>query len=503
MNPKNRPPKDLSKLEEMEAGKLLTRASQILDSITHSPRLSATDLARMVVCKRKVYLKYYGNTDERVPVSPMQQAIQASGVVHEETVVDPSSFTQIPTKDLGDGADKTLAAMKTGVEKIYQGVLRSDIIQGRPDLLIRVEQPSRLGEHHYYPVEIKLGQQVKEEHRLQVMAYLHLLKQIQGIETAGIIQLGDETEHPVHLAPEFDKWLRQAQLVASGQVEPPPFIAAYCNRCEWQAHCRKLAEDHRDISVIHGMSHPVRAVLRQEGISTLHDLATVEPDNLLHLRGVGKKTSRKFVHQARAYLGNEAICFGNFQIPDAPTETYFDVESMQVGGFGQGETRYYLLGWGTRRRGETDFVYEYELAEHPDQEAEIWERFLARIDATEGPVYHYSGYEKSTINQLCQRYGDDNRAMRLSNRLVDLLAIISNNLALPLKSYSIKAVAPWLGYQWTGNTQTAADTMIEYANWLRNQNRVHLDNILVYNKHDCRAMVVIKDWLLTILDGQS
>ena len=106
-------------------------------------------------------------------------------------------------------------------------------------------------------------------------------------------------------------------------------------------------------------------------------------------------------------------------------------------------------------------------------------------------------------DKLKKRYGDDNRAMRLSDRLVDLLAIINNNLALPLKSYSIKAVAPWLGYHWTGNTQTAADTMIEYALWLRNQNRVHLDNILVYNRHDCRAMVVIKDWLLIFLEEQS
>ncbi len=487
--------KVLAQLKAMWPKKIPIRATTEEQLTSNAPRLSATDLARMTVCQRKVYLKYHGDPAERVAVSPMQQIIQAQGIAHEEAVVDPGDFTKIPTKNLADGAIKTVEAMRCGAGKIYQGVLRSDELQGRPDLLVRIEKPSDLGDYRYCPVDIKSGRQLKHTHELQMMAYLYLLNQIQGVETTGIIQLGDNSQQSVTLTAEFDEWLQRAKVVSGGQVEPRPFIASYCNRCVWHQHCRGIAQRRQDISLISGVTRQVRSALRQEGISTLSDLAKVQPYNLLHIRGVGDKTSRMMVHRARAFLDNEAIHFGNLSLSNWPVEVYFDVESVQVGGFSQENIRYYLFGWCVRHNQSLTFEYEYELAEHPDQEAETWERFLERIDSIAGPVFHYSNYEKQTVNTLCSRYGTNPQAKRLQDRLTDLYPMITGNIALPLQSYSIKAVAPWLGYKWKGVTQTAADTMVEYSRWLKTSERTHLDNIVTYNEHDCRAMVVIKDWL--------
>jgi uncharacterized protein len=319
-----------------------------------------------------------------------------------------------------------------------------------------------------------------------------LLKQIQGIDTIGIVQLGDDTEYEVYLIAQFTEWLQAAKVVAAGEIEPPPFIASYCNRCDWREHCRGVAQRRNDISLICGMRKTVRASLQEEGITTLDTLAKVQPSQLLHINGVGHKTAQMIVHQARAFVANEAIFLSRPILPEAAVELYFDVESV---GFRQEDLRYYLFGWCVRDKQNSTLVYEYELAEEPQQEEEIWQRFLERIEATSGPVFHYTNYEQQTIKNLCRRYGDDPRARHLQERLVDLYPLVKNHVALPLKSYSIKSVAPWLGYNWTGVTQTASDTMIEYLRWRRTGDRTHLNNIVVYNEHDCRAMITVKDWL--------
>lgn len=263
----------------------------------------------------------------------------------------------------------------------------------------------------------------------------------------------------------------------------------------WRHPYRATNSQNQDISLIPGVTQKVRSGLQQEGIRTLSDLAQVNPQHLCHIKGIGSKSSRTMVYRARAFLANKAVSIHEFSLSNWPVELYFDVESVQIGGYGQEATRYYLLGWCVRQDQSKTFDFHYELAEHPNHEGEIWQRFLERIDLLPGPVFHYSPYEKQTVKTLCNRYGADPRAQRLLERLTDLYPLIKNNIALPLKSYSIKAVAPWLGYQWTGATQTAEDSMFDYSDWLRTADRTYLDNILTYNEHDCRAMVVIKDWL--------
>lgn len=235
----------------------------------------------------------------------------------------------------------------------------------------------------------------------------------------------------------------------------------------------------------------------QEGIASLSILADKEPNDLLHIKGIGPKTAVLAVNRAKSFVSNEAIPISKPNVPTAHTEIYLDLESVQVGSPRLEDTRYYLFGWCIHiKDGETK--YHYELAEGVEQEYEIWQKFLTQISDTSGPIFHYSNYEKTAMTNLIRRYGNDDRASVLFPRFVDLYQEVKNNVALPLSSYSIKMVAPWLGYKWIGEVQNAADTMIEYSRWQRTRNRKHLENILVYNEHDCRAMIVIKDWLLEI-----
>src|SRR5690606_40971130 len=68
---------------------------------------------------------------------------------------------------------------------------------------------------------------------------------------------------------------------------------------------------------------------------------------------------------------------------------------------------YYLLGLLVRRGDE--YVFEYDLAERPEDEREMWFSFLERVDALDGPVYHYGPYERTAIARLVERHRSEER----------------------------------------------------------------------------------------------
>lgn len=81
------------------------------------------------------------------------------------------------------GAERTLEAMRAGVEIVYQGVLfDGERWRGYSDFLERVEIPSALGDWSYEVADTKLARRVKPYFLLQLCFYSELLATMQQLE---------------------------------------------------------------------------------------------------------------------------------------------------------------------------------------------------------------------------------------------------------------------------------------------------------------------------------
>ena len=80
----------------------------------------------------------------------------------------------------------TLAAMRSGVDVIYQATLAHDVWSGRVDFLRKVDAPSALGDWSYEPFDTKLARETKAGTILQLCVYTHLLEKIQGTRPASM-----------------------------------------------------------------------------------------------------------------------------------------------------------------------------------------------------------------------------------------------------------------------------------------------------------------------------
>jgi predicted RecB family nuclease len=464
--------------------------------------ITAHDLRDLTRCNRLVYLHRFGDPSRRLPPSAYEEWLREQGRAFEDHVIGALGARQplvlVSTPEAAFEATREL--MADGAQRIAQGTLLRDDLHGVPDLLERVEGASALGDYHYRPLDVKLATTAREPYRLQIMFYCWLLEAVQGRRPEGALLLraeaaaeGDEALPYVETPVAFDEAalharLAEARRLAAGE-EPPPFISSTCEGCGWREVCLPIAEERRDVSLITGMRRRVWEQLHAAGLGTLEAVSQVREERLVAIRGVGDKTAAKTIRQARALVEGRAVRFGDPHLP-APGEgeAFFDIESYPP------EDLHYLFGLLVQRGGQV--VYEHELAERPGEERAAWHRFLERIDALDGPVYHYGTYERTTVRTLAGRYGGDPRAARLLDRLVDLRTILTSCAALPVRGYSLKQVAPWLGFEWTGATQAADDSMLAYDRWLRTGAREHLDGLLVYNEEDVRATRAIRNWLL-------
>ena len=144
------------------------------------------------------------------------------------------------------------------------------------------------------------------------------------------------------------------------------------------------------------------------------------------------------------------------------------------------------------------------VAEDPAEEGKIWQQFLDFIALyPDAPIFHYSEYESDTIKRLSRLYNTPKlQSTELLSRLVDLHLWVTETVVLPVESYSLKALANWIGFYWRETAGSGDQSVCWYDEWLNTQNRVLLDLILSYNEDDCRATRCLKDWLLDFLEYQ-
>ena len=77
----------------------------------------------------------------------------------------------------------------------------------------------------------------------------------------------------------------------------------------------------------------------------------------------------------------------------------------------------------------------------------------------------------------------------------DLFPLFKKNIILPLYSYTLKEVANWLGFEWHDPLTDGATSIVLFDKWYIEKNKKALQKAISYNSDDCRALLIIKDYL--------
>lgn len=409
----------------------------------------------------------------------------------------------------------TVAAMRAGAAVIYQATFSRDGWRGMADFLIRLDEPSGLGDWSYEPYDTKLARSAKPSAVLQLAWYAGEIAHVQGRMPERLHVVLGTSEIETYRPDDVAAYLRHADARLRSHVQDPPatypWPCEHCQRCDYTAVCRERWEEDDHLTRVASIRRDAIEKLGTAGVTTLTGLAESAPE--LPVRRLAAPMVERLQDQASLQLHRERT--GEIRVhllpvepvrglgllpPPSPGDLFFDMEGDPF--FDPAAGLEFLFGvlW---REPDGTSVYRAFRAHDRASEKAAFEGFVdlvhERLAADPGMhVYHYAAYEPSTLSRLMGLHATREEEIdELLRRevLVDLLQVVRQSLRAGVPSYSLKAIEKPFFIR-VADVGSGNEAVIEFERWLDDHRPERLAAIEAYNEEDCRATLELRDWLL-------
>lgn len=485
-------------------------------------QLTASDLItcyRPSECGLRVYLRQSGEPEDKS--DPYAEVLLKLGERHEkEHLASLSGVTDLSHGSKEERLWKTQQAINAGANVLYQPLFSAQVqfngatheVSGEPDFLIT-------NDGGYLIRDSKISRRINEKDHpeilLQLDLYGWLYEQVTGKPPTGLeVHSGTGDIVPVAYTngrTAMDA-LREVCRLSQLRTEPySPVGWSKCNGCPFNSRCWKKAKDTDDVAMVFGVEQALAISLRKNGTATISQLLTAFKEDSLaefklqrkggKLQRVGKKAS-EILRMATAMNTGREYPVGPLSIPVHANYAMLDLEGLPP--YLDELDKIYL--WGIKVFGEKPSDFMPAVSEFgPEGDRQGWEQFLnnaKRVLSSSGdiPFVHWTHYEKGHIKKYIERYGDpEGTAAGVLANLLDLHPITKNAVALPIPSYSLKAVEKHIGFKRSLDEYGGTWSMAKYIEasetndeTLRSQ---VMDKILAYNQEDLEATWAVMEWL--------
>jgi len=451
-------------------------------------RISGTIIKNYVESPFLVYCNFFAPENEMDPDDPYMLEIMEQGKKHEDKIFLERYPTvkEIEWSDIFSGFKNTLMLMEKGEEVILNGVVMNikENMSGVPDILIKDDShKSRFGEHHYTVCEVKSSKNIKEKHIMQAAFYNYLIGKIQGYTPEKFFLINRDNEmrgFEYYLYSEkLKEIIFEIEKIIDKKTVPSPDLGKY----PWSEYGLKIAIKQNDLCLINGIGRGKRELLLMHGIKNVSDMANADTQKLGQVKGLGYGSVIKWKNYAKALILKKAFVFGKYELPENKEEIYFDFEGTDENG--STEKVDYLIG--CYHKGK----YKYFFSEN---ETDTFKEFLLWLQNFDKyTLYHYGTYEKTALKRVAKKYGI-NVKKKVYDSMFDLFKIVKSHAAFPTYSSSLKDVAKYLKFKWRDEIGGQRSILL-YRQYLIDKDDKKLKKILEYNEDDCKATLIVKEFL--------
>jgi uncharacterized protein len=477
--------------------------------------LSPTDLSNFLACEHLTALDLR-ETPRPEQLDPQVTLIRRKGDEHEEAYLASlrTAGRDVRTIELEDGdwdaaAAATERAIRDGVDVVYQAALRNGRWRGLADFLERQPDGS------YEAVDTKLARRAKPSYILQLCFYSEQLARVQGRTPRHIHVVLGSGERVSFRPDEFGAYYRRVRARLERFVaDPPPtepWPNDHCGVCDFKPICDAHWEAVDHLSRVAGMRRSQIEKLLAGGIATLAALgrSPLEPPP-----GLSPEIYAKLRQQAELQLWGREHGTDRYELippepgvgfallpPPSPGDLFFDFEGNPFWDATGGLE--YLWGILDAERSFTPLH-----AADRDEERAALEQFVDLVHARlrEHPgmhVYHYAHYEITALKRLMGRYGtreDEIDDLLRREVFVDLLRVVRNGVRTSRPGYGLKELEAFLEFDRAADVKDGGSSILVFEQWMQTGDPALLAQIDEYNREDCIATLLLRDWLLELRD---
>jgi predicted RecB family nuclease len=486
---------------------------------------SPTDLATFTRCAHAIQLRKKSRLKTLVQLAPPGKSLRTDiltkrGGEHEAAYLtklrgEGKRVVEIDRKDAAR-IERTIGAMMSGADVVFQGALGDQQWSGYADFLQRVERPSSFGPWSYEVADTKLALSVHPYVILQLGTYSRLLRDVQGrLPDQMHIVLGDDSIKSFRCS-DYSSYLAHITRRFGGgfdaEAESLPWPVEYCSLCEWNRHCYLHLRDRDSLSLVAGIRRDHADTLEAHGVFTLTTLGRSNP--LQTVGDISPLTFERLAHQARLQLEYEKTKVHRYEFLEveerrgfqllpkpSPGDMFFDIEADPFADLT------YLFGISFLDENREP-QYRPWWAHDPREERAQFEAVVDFMIARRGQqpdahIYHYGPADPGTLKRLMGRYGSrENEIDTLlrSEAFVDLLAVVRQGIRISHPSYSLKMVETFYFDRESVGVKDAGGAIMAYEEWLEEPTDEKLAEIEQYNKDDCDSSLALRTWLLELRD---
>lgn len=488
---------------------------------------SPSDLGGFLSCEHLTQLQVaiaLGEANRVTETSDYAELLRRKGQEHEtaylaslrdagRSVVE---ITLEPPRDYAVGFARTLEALRSGADYVYQAVFTADGWRGIADFLERVERPSALGPFSYQVLDTKLARHPRPEHALQLSFYSQALARAQGVAPdLAYVVLGTRERFPIRLADvaAYYRYVRERfHRAVDARPATSPYPCDHCSYCDFRTPCEDHYERRDHLVRVAGIRRDHVRHLHATGIETMTSLATRTEAPATK---IAPRTLEGLIEQAGLQLHRQQtrqLTWNPREIepgrgfsalpPRAAGDIVLDFEGHPF--FEPGRGLQFLFG-ALLLDGEAA-TYQPFWAHDRAQERVGFEQLIDLLHArlAEHPtlhVYHFGAAEPGAIKQLMSEHATrENQVDDLLRRqvFVDLRTLLLQSLRAGVSSYSLKELEGLFAFKRSGRVRSGTQAILNYEAWLAEPKPPLLDEIAQYNEQDCRATLALLEWLHTI-----
>jgi len=368
----------------------------------HQILFSPTDLATFLGCAHATALDRAvaeGRLEKEYRADPTLDLLKELGERHEQAYLDylrSQGLTVVELPKFGDPTgEQTKEAMHSGADVIAQASLIDLPWRGFADFLIKVDQPSELGEWAYEVADTKLSHATKATAVLQLCLYTEIVTKIQGVqaERMHVVKPGDPFDIDSLRIDDFMAYYRMAKSQFEGRMaaEPDgrgvPEPCVHCGICDWWSRCNRQWRDVDHLTFVAGLSRSQRTELNEQGISTLKQFALADKPLPEFPKRGSLDAFAKSQRQARVQLKGRRSGKPEYEFNDVEPERgflklpppnegdiYFDIEGNPRA---MGDGIEYLLGYVVTDGGSLSYRERWAL--QPNEEKLQFREFIAFV----------------------------------------------------------------------------------------------------------------------------
>jgi predicted RecB family nuclease len=423
-----------------------------------------------------------------------------------------------------EAVSRTIDAIRSSVDVIYQATFQQGNWGGRADFLVRLDNPSSPGSFSYEVVETKLAKSAKVRAILQLCFYSELLENIQGVQPESMhVVLGGsldrETFQVSSYIAYFRKVKRDFEQASAVPRDSYPEPVALCDVCEWYSVCNDRWHKDDHLSLVASITRIQRKELVTRDIRTMTALGNVTLPLVPKPERIGDTALKRICDQARLQVKGrtenspiyelqppEDGC-GLSALPEpSPGDIFLDFESADYA-FDTGIE--YLIGMVfLPDKDHIEPEYHPLWSFDPVAEKQAFERFIAivmdRWKHYPGlHIYHYAPYEPAAIKRLAARHGtciDEVDQLLRAKIFVDLYRVVRQSLRASVESYSIKKLEEFYGFKRAVSARDSVVALQTFQSVLalggdRENAKEIVGKIEAYNRDDCLSTLRLRDWL--------